>query len=641
MLKICKSCKALVDTNKHDFCPKCGANFNFDERKHIENSQHNEKVEEKFAKQRREAVEKQMRNRKELHLDYNKDEQFEKELAQRRRDAVESQMVPPKDTQPKYDPYKYSSHSNQQSVQPSQTIPEAPKPVNHTNGTMPTAPKPANQSQRTEAEQKLVSTISEVKEQKIEQIRQRTNYKSAQHSSPTPQNTYNYGNQGSYKTNKPNDKDKKGNGFKGCATIIIALCTVFPVITNCIADISEEEDYDYSVEYTYPPAVQAEKEYDIIYGEDKTKDFEIKCFDMLEVSESYYEPEEGYINVAFGLAIENTGSETLDIFDMVECWVDGEKMSVAYSPDYLFFSIPDLAVGEIYEGYTAFEIPKTAKVIKLTYEKAELRVDNIFYEKPVIEAPDQIPPSVDADFIPISEYNSTPERSLCCNGVKYIDALMGEPAEGNVYMAFNLIVGVDEKGAQIYDYPVCYADGAEAEMYTLTKYGIFMPGEIDVNGVFEGVVCFEVPENTMNFRIEYEGVTLEFENPLNTDYIDVELYEFAEMGDIAFACSGIDTPTYMAEQPKKEGYDDILLEFYALNQGNEAVYNQDIPQCYVNGELMEINYNIKDNIFYIGELNPTEAARGYVCYEIPTDAQQLEIIFSERVKITIDGPFFQ
>lgn len=29
MLIICKSCKKLVDTEKYDFCPKCGANFNY------------------------------------------------------------------------------------------------------------------------------------------------------------------------------------------------------------------------------------------------------------------------------------------------------------------------------------------------------------------------------------------------------------------------------------------------------------------------------------------------------------------------------------------------------------------------------------------------------------------------------------
>lgn len=65
MLIICKSCKKLVDTDKHDFCPKCGSNFNYGENLKIENhTEDYEEYERRMAEQQRAAVENRMNNTK-------------------------------------------------------------------------------------------------------------------------------------------------------------------------------------------------------------------------------------------------------------------------------------------------------------------------------------------------------------------------------------------------------------------------------------------------------------------------------------------------------------------------------------------------------------------------------------------------
>ncbi len=480
MLKICKSCKALVDTNKHDFCPKCGANFNFDERTKLDVSLHNEmqRVDEQFAQQRR--------------------------------NAVESQMKPPKEAKPKHDPYKYDSHSYNNDI-PEQTFtytqPEPQKPAQPVTS-VPEAPKP-------------------------QQVKQLTNYKSAQHSAPQnfepPMQEFPKNNTYSYSKNKQN---KKGCGIVGCITFVFTFFAIIPTLFGIAGEVIEEFTVEPVREETAIPAVS----------------------------------------------------------------IDWDEITM---PD---ISLPENIVTDSADDY---------------------------YE----------------DEYSLFECNSKDDILLSCYGVKRGKSLLNEPAEGNMFVSFNLgVLNCGTSSTSVFTYPVCYADGIAANMCTATEDGLYLPGQIPSLEEYVNYACFEVPENTKEFMIEYLGITIIIENPLQplegSGYTDVEMYEFAYIDNLTFACSGIDIPLYMAEQPKKEGYDYILLEFYAMNESEEIVYNQDIPQCYVGGELMEINYDIKDEVFFIGELNPTEGTRGYVCYEIPTDTPQLEIIFAEKVRITIDGPFF-
>lgn len=60
MLIICKSCKKVIDTDKHDFCPKCGANFNYN--KNLTAVNHTEDYEE-YERSRAEAQRAAVENR--------------------------------------------------------------------------------------------------------------------------------------------------------------------------------------------------------------------------------------------------------------------------------------------------------------------------------------------------------------------------------------------------------------------------------------------------------------------------------------------------------------------------------------------------------------------------------------------------
>lgn len=65
MLIICKSCKKLIDTDKHDFCPKCGSNFNYGENLTAANHTADyEEYERRMAEQQRAAVENRMSSTK-------------------------------------------------------------------------------------------------------------------------------------------------------------------------------------------------------------------------------------------------------------------------------------------------------------------------------------------------------------------------------------------------------------------------------------------------------------------------------------------------------------------------------------------------------------------------------------------------
>ncbi len=64
MLIICKNCKKLIDTDKHDFCPKCGSNFNYGENlTAITHTEDYEEYERNRAEQQRAEVENRMKQK--------------------------------------------------------------------------------------------------------------------------------------------------------------------------------------------------------------------------------------------------------------------------------------------------------------------------------------------------------------------------------------------------------------------------------------------------------------------------------------------------------------------------------------------------------------------------------------------------
>lgn len=61
---ICGCCKKIIDTEKHDFCPKCGANFNYSQALNVNtNTQQYEENQERINEERRNAVENKVNKR--------------------------------------------------------------------------------------------------------------------------------------------------------------------------------------------------------------------------------------------------------------------------------------------------------------------------------------------------------------------------------------------------------------------------------------------------------------------------------------------------------------------------------------------------------------------------------------------------
>lgn len=60
---ICNSCKAIIDTEKHDFCPRCGANFVYGERLKLDNSANvRDEFDEQQEELRRQQIERKIKS---------------------------------------------------------------------------------------------------------------------------------------------------------------------------------------------------------------------------------------------------------------------------------------------------------------------------------------------------------------------------------------------------------------------------------------------------------------------------------------------------------------------------------------------------------------------------------------------------
>ncbi len=98
MLYVCKSCKKIVDTNKHDFCPKCGANFNYSE-----GLNGGTRTEDYAEYERNREIEEQLRQREEQNRQL---EEHNKLLEEQNRQAdVQGAQSEPQRTQEYYHPH--------------------------------------------------------------------------------------------------------------------------------------------------------------------------------------------------------------------------------------------------------------------------------------------------------------------------------------------------------------------------------------------------------------------------------------------------------------------------------------------------------------------------------------------------------
>lgn len=631
MLKLCKSCKALVDTNKHDFCPKCGANFNYDERKNVEKNLHHEKADEQLAQQRREAVEKQMKEPKELKINHDEysynsglndvSERADEQLAQQRRDAVEKQMIPPKDTNPKIDPYKYNPH--QDSNIPKQT-----------------------------------STIASVQPEPVKPIKQGNNTYNQPTSSFPEQSVFEH-NQSAPEVNPVGGESKKKKGCGWAVMIIIfGFISIFGGIISEVADVLTSHDntfYDETdnttpydewnrdeyAENTPPPANITENPIpsellENAYGYDYTDTYYLVATEVKE-AQVMFEPGEGNMFISIRFNIKNIGNNGQLHFSYPRCFTDGEERDIVFASSDPIFLPGELSPDDEYEGYVCYEIPRNADVISVIYrDELELKVANPFCENLQTEENTEFYGGI-----------YTNEYSLECVGVREVYGY--EPAEGYAFVAFDYcVINYGNEPFRYDGYPACFVDNCKCTV--LSPETTFVLSEIPAGESYLGCVCYEVPLGTQEFRIAtpdrhiLDITSFVIAPPKTvtdaTGYIEVGLYEYAEFDGMQFACTAIGEPVIIAE-PASEGYQYLLFDFELTNYGDRQFLGGDIPRCIADGVEAEINYGNYEyaiDLFCPDELPHGFCCGGEVCYEIPVGTEKIELIYKD-VRVTVDGPF--
>lgn len=106
------------------------------------------------------------------------------------------------------------------------------------------------------------------------------------------------------------------------------------------------------------------------FGEYGTTDegFIFCCNDIKEPEVAFVPPAEGYMYVSFGFEIINDTNGYQYYFSYPQCYADGEQGSVsAFSGDTLF--IPgELEPAEEYSGYMCYEVPIDTEVFEIIYQ---------------------------------------------------------------------------------------------------------------------------------------------------------------------------------------------------------------------------------------------------------------------------------
>lgn len=228
------------------------------------------------------------------------------------------------------------------------------------------------------------------------------------------------------------------------------------------------------------------------------------------------------------------------------------------------------------------------------------------------------------------------------------DNQFSQPAEGNKFIFLKFAfenTGKTDNAISFYDFE-CYADGYSTERY----YG----GSDDLSATLsagrstEGYLYFEVPENAENIEIEYttnyftsKKINFVYEGEADSGYELPKNNTATEgaykVGDVIEA-NGI-TIQYLAcneykssnqfIQPKS-GYHfvQIELEFENTSSSDELV-SSILFNCYADGVACNQSY-IGDNDLS-ANISPGRKTKGSVIFEVPNDAEIVEVEFNHNV----------
>ena len=159
----------------------------------------------------------------------------------------------------------------------------------------------------------------------------------------------------------------------------------------------------------------------------------------------------------------------------------------------------------------------------------------------------------------------------------------------------------------------------------------------------------EEAEETESAEEEAEAAETEAAEEAEEESAEVEIQDAYYVGDtlldgdlqIVYVASGVYTD-YSEYFGPEDGYQFIFLEFACENTSDsedESITYYSF-ECYADGYSMEMYY--PDNELS-ATLSPGRTTTGYVCFEVPTDAQEVEIEYSlnllgdEKITFVYEG----
>ncbi len=222
-----------------------------------------------------------------------------------------------------------------------------------------------------------------------------------------------------------------------------------------------------------------------------------------------------------------------------------------------------------------------------------------------------------------------------------------QPKDGNQYI--RLQVHVDnksgsDKSVSVYDF-YCYADGYECEK---SYFDDDLSASLSDGRSADGAVYFEIPQDAKDIEIEYEydlfadkkakiifegdkssGMSFETNTSQSEDTYHV--------GDIIETKDVLITYLKAAEYESdnsfmtpKDGYRYVYIE---LEVENTSDSDQSVSyfsfNCYADGQSCDGFYGMEDGLSTT--LSPGRKAKGTIAFEVPIDAQTIEIEYEDNV----------
>lgn len=233
------------------------------------------------------------------------------------------------------------------------------------------------------------------------------------------------------------------------------------------------------------------------------------------------------------------------------------------------------------------------------------------------------------------------------NSSEYVsDNQFIQPAEGNKYI--RLAFHVDnqsgsDKSVTAYDFD-CYADGYECSR---SYKDDDLSGSLSNGRSSDGAVYFEIPVDAKEVEIEYEydlwnnkKVKFIYEGDKDSGLVfekNVSASESAfHVGDIietkAFRISYKKAAEYISDnmfmQPA-EGMKYIYIELEVENlSDSDKTISEFSFDCYADGTSCDSFYGLDDSLS--ASLSAGRKAKGTVAFEVPIDAQVIEIEFEDN-----------